>query len=82
MLNVFAVFGNEIPGEEVEGFAELWDERVADEVSDGLLFFVVGVDVDFKLDCWLASCLAFSLVERVDIRHIRLLLCRGRLQGL
>lgn len=49
MLNVFAMFGDEVAREKGEGFAELGEKLTTDEVANSLFFFVVRVDVDFKL---------------------------------
>lgn len=62
MLNIFAVFGDEVAREETEGFAELGEKLTADKVANGLFFFVVRVDVDFEL-----VGLVYMLVCNLDI---------------
>lgn len=49
VLNVFTMFNDEVTREEGEGFAELGEKLTTDEIADGLFFFVVGVDFNFKL---------------------------------
>lgn len=84
MLNVFTMFGDEVAREEGEGFAELGEKLTTDEVADGLLFFVVGVDVNFKL-VGLMYMLVFDIniyeLGRAGVRRIRPPECRGRLRG-
>lgn len=60
MLNVFTMFNDEVTREEGEGFAELGEKLTTDKVADGLFFFVVGVDVNFKL-VGLIDMLVFNL---------------------